>query len=355
MATSIPAGKLRNLLTLGDEIGRLKMMAIDQRMSLERSLRTILGRAPEYEEIVSVKRAVTGALGPYATAVLIDVEYGYPRCVLELPGDVGLLLAYERPGFEPSGPGGRERRSALIEGWSVEKARRAGANAIKLLLFYRPEASAETNEFQKVLARQVGEECARLEVPFLLELLGYPLDEPGADSPEYARRKPEIVIESAREFSRPEYGVDLLKLEFPAELKYCYEFSRRQFDAAEREAVYDVAQVRAHCRGLDEASAVPWVILSAGVGIAEFLVNVELACEAGASGFLCGRAIWQEALLLVGDEREMALFLEERGGVNFLKANAAAEMALPWTEHRKYGGRPHLAVAGASPSWFREY
>jgi tagatose 1,6-diphosphate aldolase len=148
--------------------------------------------------------------------------------VLELAENVGLLLAIERSGYEPSGPEGRERRSALLEGWSVEKARRAGANAIKMLVLYRPDASAATNDQQQALVRQVGAECARFELPFLLELVGYPLGEPTADSPEYARRKPQIVMESAREFSRPEYGVDLLKLEFPADLKYCYEFSRNR-------------------------------------------------------------------------------------------------------------------------------
>src|SRR6476469_9218468 len=128
MAVTLPAGKLRNLKTLADERGRLKMMAIDQRMSMERSLMSVLGRQPRYEEVVRIKKAVTSALAPYATAVLIDAEYGYAPCLLDLPGRVGLLLALERPGFEPSGPGGRERRSALIDGWSIEKARRAGAN-----------------------------------------------------------------------------------------------------------------------------------------------------------------------------------------------------------------------------------
>jgi tagatose 1,6-diphosphate aldolase len=354
MAT-LPAGKLRNLLTLGDETGRLKMMAIDQRMSMERTLEAVLGRRPRYEETVRVKRAVTAALAPYATAVLIDAEFGYSECLLSLPGNVGLLMAVERPSFDAAGPEGRERRSGLIDGWSVEKARRAGANAIKLLLFYRPDASAETNEFQQRIAREVGEECARLELPFLLELLGYPLGETAADTPEYARRKPEIVIESAREFSRPEYGVDLLKLEFPADLKYCYELSRRQFDTVEREPAYDLPEVRAHCRALDEASAVPWVILSAGVGIAEFLVNIELASGAGASGFLCGRAIWQSAAPLVRDEAAMLAHLEEEGAINFLRANAAAEACQPWFDHRKFGGWEKLAVAGASPSWYREY
>jgi tagatose 1,6-diphosphate aldolase len=324
-------------------------------MSLERSLGTILGRPGSYEEVVRIKRAVTHVLAPHATAVLIDVEFGYPHCLREIPGNVGLLLAYERPGFDAAGPGGRERRSGLVEGWSVRKARRAGANAIKLLLFYHPDASAATNDHQKELARQVGEECARYELPFLLELLGYPLGEPAADSAEYARLKPEIVIESVREFSRPEYGVDVLKLEFPAELKYCFEFSRAPFGGPAREPVTDLAAVRAHCRMLDEAAGVPWVILSAAVGIAEFLVEVELAAVAGASGFLCGRAIWQGALPLVGDGTAMERYLRDEGRVNFLKANAAAEPSRPWFDHPRYGGGDGLTVAGASPSWHTEY
>jgi tagatose 1,6-diphosphate aldolase len=354
MAT-LPAGKLRNLMTLADPNGRLKMMAIDQRMSLERSLESLLGRLGRYDEVVRVRRAVTRVLAPCATAVLIDVEFGYPHCLPELPGNAGLLLAYERPMFQPSGPGGRERCSALIEGWSVEKARRSGANAIKLLLFYRPDASPATLDHQQALARQVGEECARQEVPFLLELLGYPLEEPASDSPEYARRKPEIVVESAREFSRPEYGVDLLKLEFPADLKYCREFSQARFDGKEREPVTELVTVRAHCRALDEAAAVPWVILSAGVGIAEFREELELAAGAGASGFLCGRAIWQGALPMVRDEAAMERYLVQEGRVNFLEANATAERCRPWFQHRRYAGSEGLAVAGASPKWHTEY
>jgi tagatose 1,6-diphosphate aldolase len=97
------------------------------------------------------------------------------------------------------------------------------------------------------------------------------------------------------------------------------------------------------------------VILSAGVGIAEFLINLELATAAGASGFLCGRAIWQGAVPLIGDELAMTQYLGGEGAVNFLKANATAEAALPWYEHRKYGGWENLAVEGAGPSWYRQY
>jgi tagatose 1,6-diphosphate aldolase len=224
-----------------------------------------------------------------------------------------------------------------------------------VLLYYHPDASAETNEHQKALARRVGEECARLDVPYLLELVAYPLEEESADSPAYARRKPDLVIRSAAEFSRPEYGVAILKLEFPAELKYCYQYCRKLFDAREREPVYDLDQVRGFCQQLDAASEVPWVILSAGVGIEEFIVNVELACAAGCSGFLCGRAIWKDAVTLYPNLEAMQEFLLEEGAINFTRANAAAERALPWFDHRKFGGISDVTVAGASPEWYRRF
>jgi tagatose 1,6-diphosphate aldolase len=358
MAAELSAGKLRNLMTLADENGRFKMMAIDQRGGLQRLLAPVLGKDPDkipYEDMALPKQVITAALAPYASAVLTDPIYGYPDSVTEIPGNVGLLLAYEATGFDLGGPSGKERKTTLIEGWSVEKARRAGANAIKLLLYYHPDASADTNTHQKALVRRVAEECARNDVPFLLELVAYALEENSTDSPAYARRKPDLVVRSAEEFSRPEYGVDILKLEFPADLKYCYQFCRKVFDGKEREPVYDLDQVREQCERLDNASAVPWVILSAGVDINEFILDVELATEAGCSGFLCGRAIWQDAVKRYPDVSAMEEFLDEEGAINFLRANAAAERALPWFEHRQFGGLENVTLARRSPEWYQRY
>jgi tagatose 1,6-diphosphate aldolase len=126
-------------------------------------------------------------------------------------------------------------------------------------------------------------------MPFLLELVAYPLDAAGADTPEFARRKPDLVQRSALEFSKPRYKVDILKLEFPADLKWTQEFANGTFDGEQRIAVYTLSEARQMCRRLHEAAGVPWVILSAGVDIEEFLVQVDVTVDAGASGFLCGR------------------------------------------------------------------
>jgi tagatose 1,6-diphosphate aldolase len=358
MAVELAAGKLRNLITLADENGRFKMMAIDQRGSLQTSLARALNKDAKeitFDDMARTKREITAALAPYATAVLTDPIYGYAGAVADLPGSVGLLLAYEDTGYDRGGPDGKERRTRLIEGWSVEKARRAGANAIKVLLYYHPDASEETNRHQQELVRRVGDECVRHQVPFLLETVAYALEEEGNDTPAYARRKPDLVARSAEEFSRPEYQVDILKLEFPADLKHCYEYCRKVFDGREREPVYDLAQVRDACRRLDESSAVPWVILSAGVEINEFVVNVEMATEAGCSGFLCGRAIWKEAVSRYPDLDEMEDYLLEDGAINFLRCNAAGEKALPWFDHGKFNGMENITVAQRSPEWYQRF
>lgn len=346
------AGKLVHLRRLADEAGRFKMLAIDQRGSLQQALAREVGQEPGYEDLARFKALVTKVLAPQATAVLMDPVYGYPHSCTHIPRGVGILLACEESGYERTGPGDRERRSQLLEGWSVEKVKRCGADAAKLLIYYHPDASPQTRTHQQALVRQVGEACARQDLPFLLELLSYPIDMP-SDSPEFARVKPDLVIRSAAEFSKPEYCVDILKLEFPAELKYTEEYAHKIFDDRAREPVYNISQVRGFCRRLDEAVSMPWVILSAGVDIREFLIQLELACEAGASGFLCGRAIWKAAIKKYPDVEALERTLKSEGAYNFKRANATAEAALPWFEHKRFRGGWELL--GKGPSWYREY
>jgi len=308
-------------------------MAIDQRGSLAAAIAKATGRPPQEvsgNELARVKELITRTLAPYATAVLTDPVYGYPHSFQSIPQGVGLLLAYEESGYEKCGPAGLERKTKLIEGWSVEKAQLAAADAVKLLVYYHPDSSPEVRHYQQQLVRRVGEECRAANLPFLLELVGYDLTGSSTDTEDFARQKPDIVIRSAREFSDPAYGVDVLKLEFPADLKRTREFSGGAFDGRPRPAVYTLNDVREACARLNEAARLPWVILSAGVGIEEFLIQVELAVEAGASGFLCGRAIWKDAILLYPDLAAMEEWLRTQGTYNFLRANAYAYRARPW-------------------------
>jgi len=133
----ITSGKWRGLRVLSDDLGKFRMMAIDQRDSMRRMLSKVLNRPEKeiaYADLANVKRSITKVLAPYSTATLTDPVYGYPLSAPYIPRQVGLLLAAEETGYEKSGADGRERVSRLIQGWSVEKAKRAGANAVKLLI-----------------------------------------------------------------------------------------------------------------------------------------------------------------------------------------------------------------------------
>jgi tagatose 1,6-diphosphate aldolase len=339
MPSELSTGKWRRLRTLSDQTGRFRMLAIDQRGSMVQAIAKATGKNPEqvtFDDLANTKELITRVLAPYATAVLIDPQYGLPRSYKVFPPGVGMLMSYEESGYHHAGPNGKERTSYLIEGWSVAQAQRAGADAIKLLVHYRPDGSDEVRRFQQDFVQQVGEECAEADMPFILELLSYAVDEVSMDSPQFAQKKPDLVIESAAEFSKPQYGVDVLKLEFPADLKHTREFAGGPFDGKAREPVYDLKEVRGYCSRLDDATAVPWVILSAGVAINEFLLQTEYACEAGASGYLCGRAIWKDSVDFYPNLSRMEEWLTTKGVYNAVRAVSTAENALPWFKHRRF-------------------
>lgn len=358
MTAILTSGKFVNLLRLADAGGRFKMLAIDQRDSLRNALGKATGREPKditYDDMAAAKALITETLAPRSTAVLVDPVYGLPQAMKLIPGDVAILVAAEETGHERTGTDQRERKSRLVDGWSVAKAKRAGVNAVKLLIYYNPEASSEVLTHQQHLAQQVGEECVKEDLPFLLELVTYPIEEPSADTPEFAKRRSRHTIESGREFSKEHYHVDILKLEFPGDLKYSREFRTGVFDGREREAVYALEEVHRSCREVDAAVRRPWVILSGGVAINEFLVNLELAADAGASGFLCGRAIWKDAVSRYPDLDAMRAYLTSQGAYNFLRANAAADRARPWYMHPAFGGWDGVRISDENGQWYRRY
>ncbi len=353
MAIQLSPGKWHRLCSLSDEKGRFKMLAIDQRGSLVKAIAKATGKAPTdvtAEDMATAKQVVTQTLAPYATALLTDPVYGLPHSFRNLPPGVALLLSHEESGYEAAGVQGKERKTHPVEGWSVQKAQRAGADAVKLLVYYRPDGSAAVRRHQQALVRRVGRDCEQADMPFLLELVSYPIRDESADTPEFALKKPDLVAESAAEFSKPQYKVDILKLEFPADLKHTTEFSGGAFDGKKREAAYGLREVRESCRRLNNAAAVPWVILSAGVDISEFLVQVDLATEAGASGFLCGRAIWKDAINLYPNVDRMEKWLRAQGVYNFVRANAHAHQAQPWFQPADVAERPFRVIRGNSPA-----
>ncbi len=353
MSDGVSAGKLRGLMTLADEDGIFRMVAVDQRPPLFAALARHDGRDPRelgFEEVARAKALLTRVLAPEAGAILIDPVWTHATALQAVPGATGLISTLEDYGFEEVDG---ERRSRRIDGWDVPAVKRSGASGVKLLAWYRPDTSEATRAHQEALVEAVGEACRESDIPFVLELLHYPLPGEDAASPAYQEARPERVVESVRRFADPRFGVDVYKLEFPVDLKYCRGYHGGAFDGRERPPLFTLDDVRDALERLDRATPAPWVLLSAGVGPAEFELDLELAFEAGASGFLAGRAVWLPAFDAYPDVAEVERRLRS-AALPYLRAiSARAGAALPWTAHRRFAGAPRLDQGGEG--WHGRY
>lgn len=323
----ITKGKFAGIQACADSRGVIAALAMDQRGSLQKMLGGVspVGRAVSDEDLVRFKTAVTEALSPHASAILLDPEYGLPALKVKAPG-TGLLLAYEKSGYDTTTRG---RLPDLLPEWSVRRLAEAGADAIKLLVHYDPDDAATINAVKQAFIERVGAECAAVDRPFFLEIVCYQdgLDEKG---PEFARLKPRKVIRYMAEFSRPRYGVDVLKVEVPVNMKYVA--GTAAFGGT---AAYTRAEALAHFREAAQAAGKPFIYLSAGVSDAVFRETLELAIEARTafSGVLCGRATWQDGVPAYarGGEAALRAWLADRGVQNIATINALlARGAAPW-------------------------
>jgi tagatose 1,6-diphosphate aldolase len=299
-------GTLRGLDTCASERGTFSVLALDHRNNLRRMLAPDDPGSVTYEQMVAVKRAIVRAIAGTASGILLDPEIGAGPAVAEgsLPPGCGLLVAVESTGYE--GPS-TARRSRLLRGWGVAQIKRMGADAVKLLLYYHPDAP--NAEDQERLLIEVAEWCADADIPLFLETLGFPIED-GAALVGDARR--DVVVRTARRLTA--LGGDVLKCEFP-------------YDAS----VADRTRWKEACAELEEASAIPWVILSAGVDDATFEAQTEVACAAGASGVLVGRSVWKEGATMQGAERDAWLATEAVARMQRLVDIVESE-ARPWRE-----------------------
>jgi tagatose 1,6-diphosphate aldolase len=314
----ISIGKLRGLQQISDDSGRFTMIAMDQRGSLQKMLHPEDPKAASYAEMEAVKLSVTQALAPLASGYLLDPEFGVGPAVnrFVLPGRTGLLVALETSGYEKSG---NWRLTKLLEGWSVEKVKRLGASAAKLLIFFNPDAPREVVDHQIKVVRSVADECRRLDLAFVCEPMSYAVDE---TEEAFAHHKAETVIRTAEALSP--LGLDVLKAEFPGDPK----------------VTKDPEEFRKNCERLSRTTKVPWVVLSAGTDFAVFRGLVELACQGGASGFLAGRAIWKDAFREKSLDRQVE-YVRTQGASNFRAlADLAHRYARPWWDF--YGGKEKL-------------
>jgi tagatose 1,6-diphosphate aldolase len=316
---------------VSDSRGVIAAAAMDQRGSLKKSLAKERGSDVTDKDMEEFKIQVTEVLTQHASAILLDPEWGIPASKRRAK-DSGLLMAYEKTGYDASTPG---RLPDLLDLWSVRRLKEAGADCIKILLYYAPADPASINGHKHAWVERIGDECRANDIPFFLEVIAYEdgIDEKGL---EFAKKKPELVGAYMREFSKDQYGVDVLKVEVPVNMKFVE--GTKSFAGT---GAYTKQQAMDAFRKTAEISKRPFIYLSAGVSNAEFSETLDLAAEAGTrfSGVLCGRATWKDGIPVFAKEGAGAFrkWLEGEGVANIANVNERLKPARPWFEF--YGAK----------------
>ena len=339
---TISEGKLKSIENVSNKEGVITAAAMDQRGSLQKSIAKAKGVSDKEvtrQMMEEFKIAVTKILTPYASAILLDPEFGLPASKARSK-NAGLLLAYEKTGYDATMEG---RIPDFLDGYSAKRHRQEGADCVKVLLYYTPFDKPEVNAKKQEIMERIGKECVEEDIAFFLEFVGYDPKSSTTDSLEYAKLKPEIVIKSMEEFSKPKYKVDVLKVEIPVDVKYLK--GSKAYNGSQM--AYDWNQAKEIFKRQDKCTNLPFIYLSAGVSDEIFRENLELAIEAGVNfaGVLCGRATWKEGIPVYGKEglKGLEKWLLDRGVTNIQNLNKVLEKgARPW--HARYGGRDKVQV-----------
>jgi len=210
----------------------------------------------------------------------------------------------------------------------VRRLKEAGADCLKILLYYTPRDPKSTNDRKHAWVERIGDECRANDLPFFLEFVGY---EEGADEKglEFAKKKPEIVAGSMAEFTKDRYGVDVMKVEIPINMKFV-----EGAGVFAGEKAYTRDEAKRHFLEAARVATKPFIFLSAGVSNAEFTESLALAGESGVrfAGVLCGRATWKDGIPVYAKEGAAAFrkWLETKGVENIANVNASLKAASPW-------------------------
>src|SRR5580700_4915154 len=321
-------GKLKHMRALSNRAGVIAAAAMDQRGSLQKSLASARGvdkKEITYDMMSEFKTAVTKVLTPHASAILLDPEFGL-EARLARSRNAGLLLAYELSGYDNTQPG---RLPDLLPHVSAKRIKDWGADAVKILLYYAPGDDPKINDIKHAFIERIGAECVTNEIPFFLEFIAY--DPAGGDEKglAFAAKKPKLVLESMQEFSKPQYMVDVLKVEIPINAEYVEGSSVYKGQKA-----YTREEALKHFREAAALAAKPFIYLSAGVSNALFTESLKMASEAGTdySGVLCGRATWKDGIPVYAKHGVKALedWLQREGVKNINAVNEAIAGARPW-------------------------
>lgn len=304
--------KQEKLKRLCDKNGIIGALAIDQRGALRR----MLGEDTPVEQLETFKVLVSKYLTKYATSILLDPELGW-KAAEARDKNAGLLVAYEKTGYDKTVPG---RYPDLVENVSVQRLKANGADAAKVLLYIDVDEGRAVNDVKEAFIERIASECKAEDMPFFLELVSY--DAKVTDEKEYAKLKPRKVIEAMKLYSQERFGVDVLKVEVPVNMKYVEGF-------AENEVLYTKEEAAALYKEQSNATSLPFIFLSAGVSAQLFQDTLHFAKESGSTfnGVLCGRATWAGATKAYqeGGEAATIKWLETIGKQNIVELDAVLQ------------------------------
>jgi sulfofructosephosphate aldolase len=261
-----------SLSELARPSGGFAMLAVDQREAMRAMFAETMPGPVSDEVVTDFKVAAGRILSPHASAVLVDRQFALDRFLDEGVVDPGCAVIAAGDHFVPSAT--ELVADAVIDRQLDPASYRArGVKALKLLVIHRPGTDPAPRQ------HMVDEFVSLCRAADLLSII-----EPVAKAPLDGGPwdwDAEVVL-AARQLGNR--GADLYKGEVP--------LKGRGSDAELLEA----------CRRLGGEIASPWVVLSSGVDAEDFPRAVAIACRAGASGFLAGRAVWRSCVAPSGYE-----------------------------------------------------
>jgi tagatose 1,6-diphosphate aldolase len=320
--------KFEALERLSNQKKIIGALAIDQRGSLKKMIASANEKFVGDEGIIKFKEIISEELTPFASSILLDPEYGLPAAK-KRANNAGLILAYEKTGYDASEPG---RLPDLLDKWSVKRLKEQGADAVKFLLYYDVDEDFKINQVKQVYMERIGSECMAEDIPFFLEIVTYDAKIEDAKSVEYAKVKPHKVIEAMKEFSKPRYHVDVLKVEVPVSMNYVEGYGEK--------VIFTHDEALDFFKEQSETTPLPFIFLSAGVSANLFQDTLKFAHEAGSTfnGVLCGRATWKNGVEAfgAGGERIGREWLSTVGRKNIQELNDVLnQTASSWKEKVK--------------------
>lgn len=325
---NLSPGKQKGLELISDEDHIILATAMDQRGSLGKMIQSYNKDIELEKGLSQFKVGVSDILGNHSSSLLLDPEYGW-EATKKLNDDIGLIMAYEKTGYDSTEKG---RLPNLVDFWSVQDMAKEGISAIKLLVYYDHKEEEVYNAIKKTFIKRVGDECKQNDILFILEPVSYSAKGLPSKGEEFAKEKPEIIEFFMGEFSKEEYGVDLLKVEVPVSI-----YNIEGYDYyANYNPVFTREQASDYYRICSEKSRIPFIYLSGGVTNEQFIDTLYFAKEAGAqfSGVLCGRATWKDGIQPYSENGNDHFYqwLETEGLANLNKLKKSVkETATPWT------------------------